>query len=878
MFSLLAILALSSPALAGGTWTDDFEDNDISDWTVVDGTWTVSDGVVSGGSASHTGVDLVTDPDWDVGVSEYTVTANLTGNHAMGLVVGYDASTGENCGFFFYSGGTLYRSSTNVGEVSIANPSYSPGTSYEVKAIVSGGSVDIQLDGSSVYSGDIGCNFSPVSVGFQLHGTYPGNSMEAEDITVEWEYVDNDGDGYDEDDGDCDDADAAIHPGAAELCDSIDSDCDGSLDDPDSTDASTWYVDSDGDGYGDPNNTTLACNQPSGAVADATDCDDANSSVNPGAAEVCDTVDNDCDTDVDEDDAVDAPTWYGDADSDGYGGTTFEVTACTSPTGYVSTASDCDDLDASIHPAATEVCDGVDNDCDGTTDEDDAADALTWYADVDGDGYGNAASTTTACAQPSGFVSDTTDCQDLSLYVNPGATEVCDGIDNDCDGTVDESDASGAPTWYQDADGDGYGTPNMTQAACNQPSGYTSNDDDCNDTTSAAHDGAPEVCDSIDNDCDGNIDEDDATDALTWYLDADGDGHGTASMSTEACAQPSGYAASADDCNDLNASAFPGGTEVCDGADNDCDGTVDENSATDASTWYADADGDGFGDAGATTVACEVPSGYTDDATDCDDSDATTNPDAADAWYDGVDSNCDGASDFDADGDGHDSDAYGGGDCDDEDDEIHPDAVDAWYDGIDTNCDGASDFDADGDGFDSASYEGDDCDDANADTYPGAPDTPHDGVINDCNSTSDNDADGDGFDSAEYGGDDCDDANSAIHPEAEETWYDGVDDNCDGNDDDQDADGFGVDDDCDDTDAAIYPGAPGWSEDCEEVVEDTGSTDTGFGDTGTGGETLKGGSRCSTLGPMGSGGAGWFGVIGLLAVLRRKGERWFSSS
>ena len=171
-------------------------------------------------------------------------------------------------------------------------------------------------------------------------------------------------------------------------------------------------------------------------------------------------------------------------------------------------------------------------------------------------------------------------------------------------------------------------------------------------------------------------------------------------------------------------------------------------------------------------------------------------------------------------------------------------------------------------GFDSASYEGDDCDDGNADTYPGAPDEPHDGVINDCNRTSDDDADGDGFDSVDYGGDDCDDANSAIHPEAEETWYDGVDDNCDGNDDDQDGDGYGVEEDCDDLDSTAYPGAPGWTEDCEPVPEDTGDTagDTG-GDTGLESEQPKGGSRCATA-P--DGGFAGFGLVLLGAVLGRR--------
>ena len=636
---------------------------------------------------------------------------------------------------------------------------------------------------------------------------------------------DADGDG-DPASTDCDDANAAVNSSATEVCDGLDNDCDGTTDGASATDASTWYADADGDGFGDMNVSSTSCSQPSGAVADATDCDDTASAAYPGANELCDGTDNDCDGTVDENDAVDASTWYVDADGDGHGDATTASRSCTQPSGAVTTDDDCDDTDVAVNPSAQESCDSVDNDCDGTVDEADAIDASTWYTDSDGDGYGNPAHTETGCSQPASAVANADDCNDGSSLVSPAATEICDTIDNDCDGTVDESDAAFAPTWYQDADGDGYGTANVTQTACTQPSGFVGNDDDCNDTTTAAHVGAPEICDGIDNDCDGNTDEDNASDALTWYLDADGDGHGGSNLATQACSQPGGYVSSSDDCNDLNASAHPGGTEVCDGADNDCDGTVDENDATDTSTWYADADGDGFGDAATSTVACDAPSGYTDDATDCDDTTTSTNP-AAD---------------------------------------------ETWYDGVDADCDGASDFDADGDGFDSATYEGDDCDDANADTYPGAPDTPHDGVINDCNLSSDDDVDGDGFDSAEYGGDDCDDANSAIHPEAEETWYDGIDDNCDGNDTDQDLDGFGVEEDCDDLDTSVYPGAPGWTDDCEEIVEDTGSTDTDLGDTGAGGETLKGGSRCASSGGDPSGSSWWL-LAGLVAGIRRRGAR-----
>ena len=125
----------------------------------------------------------------------------------------------------------------------------------------------------------------------------------------------------------------------------------------------------------------------------------------------------------------------------------------------------------------------------------------------------------------------------------------------------------------------------------------------------------------------------------------------------------------------------------------------------------ADTDGDGFGDAASNATQCLEPVGWVTDMTDCDDTDEDVNPDATETWYDGVDSDCDEASDYDADGDGYDSADHGGTDCDDTDSSTHPGATDADYDGVDSDCDGASDYDADGDGHDAAEFGGDDCDD-----------------------------------------------------------------------------------------------------------------------------------------------------------------------
>jgi hypothetical protein len=166
--------------------------------------------------------------------------------------------------------------------------------------------------------------------------------------------------------------------------------------------------------------------------------------VNPGADEYCDGVDNNCDGSTDEDTAVDADTWYTDGDGDGYGDPGSTSAACSMPTGSVDNGDDCDDTASAVNPGATETCNGADDDCDGDTDEAGATGASTYYADDDGDGYGDAASTATSCSLPSGYSTDNTDCDDADATSNPGATEVCDdGADNDCDGDDNGCELSG---------------------------------------------------------------------------------------------------------------------------------------------------------------------------------------------------------------------------------------------------------------------------------------------------------------------------------------------------------------------------------------------------------------------------------------------------
>jgi hypothetical protein len=167
--------------------------------------------------------------------------------------------------------------------------------------------------------------------------------------------------------------------------------------------------------------------------------------------------------------------------------------------------------------AAIEVCDGVDNDCDGLVDDGDPdAVGTTYYADADGDGFGAPEYPATACVAPEGYVTGASDCDDLDPAIRPGATEVCDGRDNDCDGVVDPEGSLGGSTWYADSDGDGFGDPNARVEACRQPEGYIADSFDCDDDVATTHPGAEDVCNAADDDCDHAVDED--------ALDSDHDG------------------------------------------------------------------------------------------------------------------------------------------------------------------------------------------------------------------------------------------------------------------------------------------------------------------------------------------------------------------
>lgn len=222
----------------------------------------------------------------------------------------------------------------------------------------------------------------------------------------------------------------------------------------------TWYADADGDGYGAIGTDSLSCEAPVGYVPNALDCDDFDPALNPE-----------------------------DGDGDGFS----------------SCDGDCDDTNPAIFPGNPELCDGIDNNCDGQVDE---GLLNIYYSDADGDGFGNAAIDTLSCSAPEGFVDNDLDCDDLNATVFPGASELCDGLDNDCDGETDEEVGS---VWYADVDGDGFGDMNMDSVSCGQPVGYVVNgDDNCPDIFNpdqldTDENGIGDICDETSGDCADSI-------------------------------------------------------------------------------------------------------------------------------------------------------------------------------------------------------------------------------------------------------------------------------------------------------------------------------------------------------------------------------------
>ena len=464
---------------------------------------------------------------------------------------------------------------------------------------------------------------------------------------------------------DCDDNMSSINPGAVEILDNgIDEDCDG-------MDA-TAIVDNDGDGY----------------FSDV-DCNDDDSLINPGATETCNNTDDNCNGQVDEGFSV--VRYYEDKDGDGYGDATNSLLGCIQPNGYAAQLGDCDDSNASINPDQTEIpYNGIDEDCNSATLDDDLD--QDGFLSVDDCNDMNNNINPNQVETPYNGIDDdcnpatldddldqdgynlVNDCDDNMSSINPGAVEILDnGIDEDCDGM----DA----TAIVDNDGDGFFS-----------------DVDCNDDDSLINPGAAETCNNTDDNCNGQVDE--GLTVQRYYEDKDGDGYGVSAISLLDCKPPTGYVAMQGDCDDTNASIFPGQTEApYNGVDDDCNPATRDD----------DVDGDGY------LIA-----------DDCDDNNPNINPDQTEEPYNGIDDDCNTATlDDDLDQDGF----IMTDDCDDNNANVNPDQTEEPYNGIDDDCQSTTlDDDLDQDGFNLA----DDCDDNNANINPDATEIPNNDIDEDC--------------------------------------------------------------------------------------------------------------------------------------------------
>ncbi|MCK6521177.1 hypothetical protein L6R49_07020 [Myxococcota bacterium] len=258
--------------------------------------------------------------------------------------------------------------------------------------------------------------------------------------------IDDDGDGYTTL-LDCDDGNFDVNPGATELVgDGIDNNCDGFID----------AIDGDGDGW-------------LGVGPGELDCDDTNADIYPEAPELCDGLDNDCDGTVDED--VELPTYYADADLDGFGDAATSVETCTPPEGYISDSSDCDDTNPAVRPSASELCDELDNDCNGEID-DGALDASPYYRDNDADSFGDENERIDTCAPPPGYADVAEDCDDDRADVFPGALELCNNdVDDDCDGVLDGCFQDLSTAWMRLDGPTSYGSAGMTWSVAGDADG-----------------------------------------------------------------------------------------------------------------------------------------------------------------------------------------------------------------------------------------------------------------------------------------------------------------------------------------------------------------------------------------------------------------------
>ncbi len=515
----------------------------------------------------------------------------------------------------------------------------SPGDCDDSDALLT--PADLDADGVSSCSGD--CDDSNDQ-------RFPNNAEVCDgqdndcDLLLPTDEQDIDGDNVMGCLGDCDDLVATTFLGATETCNLADDDCDSLVDEG-------FDVDSDGV-------STCGADGLVGTADD--DCDDSNAAVSPTLTEVCDMVDNDCNTSTTlSGDGVDfdGDTDPACSDCDDTDGTVETLDVDGDGATTCSALPDCNDGISTTYPGAADgYGDGVDSNCDGVDGVDadgdgysvpagdcDDSDAALTPLDFDGDSYSTCsgdcddsdATLTPLDGDGDSYSTCTGDCDDGDSAANPGEAEVCDLIDNDCDASTtqagDEVDVDGDGdaacsdcddnddlVETLDLDGDGATT-------CGPDGVVGSGDEDCDDDNVSFYPGAADgFGDGFDTNCDG-----------TDGLDNDGDG----------------YVELTGDCNDSDATEYPGAPEICNGELEDCDGTLPGDEV--------DGDGDGYVECAGWAGDPSILSG------DCGPTDAGTYPGAPEQCS-GIDNDCNGTVDdnFDLDGDGYNPCA---GDCDDSD-------------------------------------------------------------------------------------------------------------------------------------------------------------------------------------------------------------------
>ena len=510
---------------------------------------------------------------------------------------------------------------------------------------------------------------------------------------------------------------------APDVCDGVDNDCDGAVDEDDTDldqDGISDCLDDDMDGDGVLNEDDN-CAIDSNPDQEDTDADEK--------GDACD-LDDDNDNVADADDNCPAVPNLSQADGDGDG----LGDACDPDKDGDGVPNEGDNCPDDPNPGQEDLDDdGVGDDCTADKDGDGVPDGadncpLVQNADqldADQDGAGNLCDDDDdGDGDPDG-----TDCAPLNAAIGHGATETCNGgLDDDCDGAIDEVGAEGCTEWLLDTDGDTYGVEGVSKCLCGPTGQYTATTPgDCNDGQAAANPAAAEACDALDNDCDGLVDELGAIGCTNHFTDNDKDGFGADGTAQCQCKPTQDHPATkAGDCDDGNSSAYPGALEKCGGGDESCDTQIDEEGALGCKIWFHDGDGDGWGSTLLTKCLCTALSPYNaSKGQDCDDGAAGTWPGAPETC-DFADNDCDdqvdegspqGCQTFYADPDGDGFAANNAlsaclckpdppyvtqqlGDCKEYDTKVNPSENEAC-DGLDNNCNTQVDegfADADGDG------------------------------------------------------------------------------------------------------------------------------------------------------------------------------------